>query len=465
MASTVQRNMRRCRSWARAFAVLGVLALMTLPLGCGGSGGGGGGGSSSTAPAPAPVIQSFTVSPASALVGQPLTLSAVFSGGAGIIQPGGVSITSGTPVVLHADPTVSSYTLTVVGGSGADATMSTRVQVSPLPPMALVASSSIVTTGGAITVTVSIPDGATAVVQGVQGTWTNGQTVSIPANASGDTQTVSMLVTLANGLSQTIQTTVVLVPPPVVTNLTASPVTISPGGTSNLTPQFSGGNGVIDQGIGPVTSGTSYPTLPLQAGQTYTLTVTNAAGNTVSLQATVNVVPLPTISGLSASTLAPVWGAPVVLTPAFQGGTGIISGGVGPVISGQSYTTPPVTGPTTFTLTVTDSAGGAQTASVQVTPQAVVVSGLPLNPFYITTGKSTNFSVNVSGAVSGAVSWLVDGVAGGTVASGTISASGVYQAPATPGTHIIKALAPSGSSQSATVNVVPPPIILSFTVN
>lgn len=52
---------------------------------------------------------------------------------------------------------------------------------------------------------------------------------------------------------------------------------------------FSGGTGVIDQGIGAVTSGASYTSAFMDGGSiTYTLTVTNAQGVSVSRGATWN---------------------------------------------------------------------------------------------------------------------------------------------------------------------------------
>jgi len=56
-----------------------------------------------------------------------------------------------------------------------------------------------------------------------------------------------------------------------------------------LTGVFSGGNGTVDNNVGPVTSGNAVTVTPA-ATTTYTLTVTNAAGTSVSAAVTVAVV-------------------------------------------------------------------------------------------------------------------------------------------------------------------------------
>jgi hypothetical protein len=49
----------------------------------------------------------------------------------------------------------------------------------------------------------------------------------------------------------------------------------------------------------------------------------------------------------------------------------------------------------------------------------------------LSLGQSQQFQASVTGASNGAVSWSVNGIAGGNSTSGTVSASGLYTAPAT----------------------------------
>jgi len=94
-----------------------------------------GGGTAATKTAtvtvyPVPVISSFTASPNPIVAGTSSSLSANFSGGSGVITPGNVSVTSGTPVNVSPSVTTT-YTLTVtppVGSVAATQTVTVNVQ-------------------------------------------------------------------------------------------------------------------------------------------------------------------------------------------------------------------------------------------------------------------------------------------------------------------------------------------------
>jgi len=100
-------------------AVLG-LGLVTL-AGCGS----GGGGSTSTPPA----ITSFTANPTTITAGGSSNLTGVFSGGTGVVSPGGISVTSGTAVSVSPTATTT-YTLTVTNAAGTPVTATATVTVS-----------------------------------------------------------------------------------------------------------------------------------------------------------------------------------------------------------------------------------------------------------------------------------------------------------------------------------------------
>ena len=71
-------------------------------------------------------------------------------------------------------------------------------------------------------------------------------------------------------------------------------------------------------------------------------------------------------------------------------------------------------------------------------------------------GASQSFSATVTGAPNNDVTWSVNDMAGGDATTGTISASGMYSAPAAlpnPNSVTIKAVSTSDSSLSATVTV------------
>jgi chitodextrinase len=95
----------------------------------------------------------------------------------------------------------------------------------------------------------------------------------------------------------------------------------------------------------------------------------------------------------------------------------------------------------TFTPTATGTQGSTVTVSsnATTTPQAAVIgvgAGFSVSPqatglTYTETQQFTASSPNAT--------WAVDGVAGGSAATGTITASGLYTPPSTPGMHTITA--------------------------
>src|SRR5216684_3590554 len=81
----------------------------------------------------------------------------------------------------------------------------------------------------------------------------------------------------------------------------------------------------------------------------------------------------------------------------------------------------------TFGLTITVflvSCGGGSSGGQQIT--------VTIKPTFtiVTVNQSMPFTDTVTGTTNTAVQWEVNSVVGGTAATGTISASGVYTAPA-----------------------------------
>lgn len=69
----------------------------------------------------------------------------------------------------------------------------------------------------------------------------------------------------------------------------------------------------------------------------------------------------------------------------------------------------------------------------------------------VRAGATQSFSATVSGTSNTGVTWQINGVAGGSSSTGTISASGVYTAPAAvPATNTVTVTAISAASSSAT---------------
>ena len=104
--------------------------------------------------------------------------------------------------------------------------------------------------------------------------------------------------------------------------------------------------------------------------------------------------------------------------------------------------------------------GGNSTHSTQpapVTPAVVTVAGAAQTRL----GGTAQFTATVTGGTSTAVTWQVNGVTGGSAASGTISASGLYTAPSalpSPNTVTIAAVNAAATAPGTLVETILNPI-------
>ncbi len=138
---------------------------------------------------------------------------------------------------------------------------------------------------------------------------------------------------------------------------------------------------------------------------------------------------------------------------------GVVGGNasVGTISATGLYTAPSANTAQTVTLSATSvlSSTAASSASVQVQPVTVTVSG----PATVVFGQTGQYSAVVTGNSSQAVTWTVNGVAGGSAAEGTITSAGLYMAPAddppTPVTIGATSTAISGASNSVGITVAP----------
>jgi hypothetical protein len=225
-------------------------------------------------------------------------------------------------------------------------------------------------------------------------------------------------------------------------------------GTGTITYQWFK-NGVAIHGA----TSSSYTTPPTVAGDTnslFTVTVTDSAGSVTSLPGTLTVVlPSPLTKILVPSSATPPYDSSVFLVPTFSGGTAVIgSTGVGSsditnsAVSGVSYSTPLLTSPTTFTLTVTDSKGNVVFTTCVVTPGPVTSGGVSISP--ISPGNQTlapgqiPFSATATGGSTNNLKWTATG--------GTFTGS-VWTAPTTAGTYTITATSVDDPSVSVTTTI------------
>jgi hypothetical protein len=283
------------------------------------------------------------------------------------------------------------YTLSATNSNGITSTHGTTVTVYPAPTAALAITATFdnpITLGQTTSITPTFT-GGTGVISGI-GPVTSGQAYPVtPAT----TTTYVLTVTNPVGDTATASLTITVVQPPTIDSFTATPSTIAVGETSQLIGIFSGGTGVITGGALPaggttVANGASLAVTPV-VDTTYVLTVTNSAAVSVSRSVTVLVAAVPVATGLVASVSPITVGETSYLTPTFSGGEGVVTPGVGPVVSGTAYAVNP-TETTTYTLSVSNSIGTTR----RTTADVVVLTGpnaaaLTASPAGVTLGSST----------------------------------------------------------------------------
>jgi hypothetical protein len=241
----------------------------------------------------APAITSFSAAPAAVSSGGSSTLTAVFSGGTGTVDHSLGAVTTGAGLGTGSINATTTYTLTVTNAANDSVTAQTTVAVVSGPPAiaSFTATPAIITLGKSSTLAWTLsgqPATTLTIDQGVgEVTAAAGSSIQVsPTTAT----TYTLTATNAKGSVQATAS-VRVVFAATITSFKASPTTVLPGATSTLTAVFTQGTGVITPGLGTVSSGTGLATAALATGTTYTLTVTNAAGDAVQQQLRVHVDP------------------------------------------------------------------------------------------------------------------------------------------------------------------------------
>lgn len=133
---------------------------------------------------------------------------------------------------------------------------------------------------------------------------------------------------------------------------------------------------------------------------------------------------------------------------------------VGTISASGTYQAPP-TAPTPNSVLVTatsvqDTTKQGSAVVVISTPASTVTVSASPAAVTLQTGASTVFAAVVTGTANSAVSWRVNGIPGGNATNGTITAAGVYTAPAnvpTPATVTIEAVSVADPSAIGTAAV------------
>ena len=402
----------------------------------------------------APAITSFTATKATITTGTSTTLTGVFTGGTGAVNQSIGTVTSGTAASTGNLTATTTYTLTVTNAAGTSVTQTATVTVVAAPAItSFTAAAPTITTGTSTTLT-GVFTGGTGSVDHSIGTVTSG-TAASTGNLTATT-TYTLTVTNAAGTSVTLPVTVTVVAAPAITSFTAAAPSITSGTSTTLTGVFTGGTGSVDHSVGTVTSGTAASTGNLTANTTFTLTVTNAAGTSVTLPVTVTIVAAPVITSFTAASPVITNGTATILSYTFTGGTGAIDQTVGTVTSGgTSNVHPTVT--TTYTLTVTNGLGATttQTATVTVVAAPVITSFTAAAPT-INPGTSTTLTgvfTGGTGTVNQGIGAVTTGVAKttGTLTATTTFTLTVSNAATTPATATLTATVTVGGTLTVTI--------------
>ena len=260
----------------------------------------------------------------------------------------------------------SIYTIRAVSAVDPSKVATTQVTVVGAPDQPTVVPPAAVTTGKAgYSASVTAQTGMTyawTIQNGLITAGASTRTVTFTACPTGQ---VALTCTISNGAGTSALdiALVDIVPYATIQSISASKGDVVVGGSSTLSATYTGGTGVITPGSLPIASGASVVVTPSHT-TAYTLTVTNAAGDTTTEAITVTVGALPAITTFRASPAIITAGQGTLLSFSFTG-TGVLTPGNIPLTSGEHLAVKPTT-TTTYTLTVTNGAGASTSLATAV---------------------------------------------------------------------------------------------------
>jgi 6-phosphogluconolactonase (cycloisomerase 2 family) len=388
----------------------------------------------------APSSLVYSANPVTYTKGAPITPDTPSNSGGAIVTygvspalPAGLALStttgiiSGTPTALAAAAT---YTVTGTN-TGGFTTVGVTITVNDLPPTNLVYSSNpaTYTKGTAITNNTPSNSGGAVITYGVSPALPAGLALStttgiISGTPTAITPTASYTVTGTNGVGSTTVSLTITVhdAPPANLSYSVNPATYTKGVAIASNVPTSSGGAVVSYAVAPAlpvglaldtTSGiiSGTPTA-ITATATYTVTATNAGGNsTVGVIISVNDV-APSALVYSTNPAVYVKGTAITNNTPTSGGGPVVSYGVSPALPAGltlstttgviSGTPTAVTTATNFTITATNT-GGSTTATLNITVKDIPPTTLTYstNPaIYI---KGTAITANTPSNGGGAV--------------------------------------------------------------
>jgi gliding motility-associated-like protein len=355
------------------------------------------------------------------------------------------SATTGSVSVSPASTTT--YTVSGTSTGGCPYSTTVTVNVNALPTASASSPGTLTCTTLTTPVTGSSSTGTATYNWAGPGVVSGGASATATVNTAGTyTVTVTDPATSCSNVSTVTVNSNTTQPgispgPALALNCSTTSGTITAGsGTGGATYSWAG-PGIVSGG------GTAGPTV--NAAGTYTVTVTNPANGctntaTVNVTSTSGTTPNVTVGPLltlSCSTTSGIIGAS-------SGTGGVTYSWSGPgIVSGAGTSGPTVNAPGTYTVTVTDPATGCtNTATSIVANNAAPPNATPGAPFTLTC-TALSGTVSASSSTPGVTyNWSGPGItAGGTTASASVNAAGVYTAIITDPSN--------GCATTATVNV------------
>ena len=276
-------------------------------------------------------------------------------------------------------------------------------------------------------------------------------------------QTVTVTATSQADTTKSASATVTLYPP---MTISVSPTTASlyASQTKQFTATVTNANNtavtwsISPSGLGTVSSSGLY-TAPASVATTQTVTVTATSQANGALYASAAVTLLPPVAASVSPSTATLYAnqtqqftAAVVNTSNTAVTWGISPSGAGSISASGLYTAPAsISTQQTVTVTATSQADTTKSSSATITLMPPIVVTISPTTATLSPGQTQQFSASLTNTGNTAVTWSISpsGV-------GTISASGLYTAPATVATQLtvtITATSQADGTKSASVTV------------
>jgi hypothetical protein len=300
------------------------------------------------------------------------------------------------------------------------------------------------------------------------GTLSTSGLYTAPSSISA-TQTVTITATSAAD-STKFASAVVTLTPPVSVTISPAAVTLSGSQTQQFVASVTGTSNTsvtwtMNPSVGTLsTSGLYTAPSSVSVTQTVTITATSAANSTyasaiVTLIPTTSMTISPSSISLSASQTQQfvISVTSTAVTPAVSPAvTWSMNPNVGTLAAGGLYTAPSnISAVQTVTITATNTANSSKFASAIVTLMPTVSVKISPASVSLSSSQTQQFAASVTGSGNTAVTWSMN------PSLGTLSAAGLYTAPASIGatqTVTIKATSAANSAifAIATITLVPP---------